>query len=112
LACLGLIAGLGFLAWASTYKRARAIADIATSRIGAVAQGYVELVGRASAAPGEMLVTPFSGVACIWYRYRVYSKEEVPPQYLWAFYGRFEHPTRVDHRVGRAFVAGDARPPP
>ncbi len=73
-ACLGLISAVGFLAWASTYKRARAIADIATSRIGAAAQGYVELVGHASGAPSEMLVTPFSGVACVWYRYRSYSR--------------------------------------
>jgi hypothetical protein len=76
MASLGLMAALGFLAWASTYKRARAISDIATSRIGAAAQGYVELVGRASGAPSEMIVTPFSGLPCIWYRYRIYSKSE------------------------------------
>lgn len=71
---LGLISALGFVAWAATYKRARAIADIATSRIGAAAQGYVELVGHASGAVSEMIVTPYSGVACIWYRYRSYSR--------------------------------------
>ncbi len=74
LTCLGLMAALGFLAWSSTYKRARAIADIATSRIGSAAQGYVELVGRASGAASETVITPFGGVACIWYRYRSYSR--------------------------------------
>ena len=70
---LGLISALGFVAWAATYKRARAIADIATSRIGAAAQGYVELVGHASGAVSEMIVTPYSGVTCFWYRCRSYS---------------------------------------
>ncbi len=74
LTCLGLISALGFLAWASTFKRARAIADIATSRIGSAAQGYVELVGHASGAVSETLTAPFSGAACVWYRYRSYSR--------------------------------------
>ena len=73
--CLGLVAAVGLLAGSSTYKRARAIADFATSRIGSAAQGYVELVGRASAGPDELLFSPFSGVACIWFRYWVYAKD-------------------------------------
>lgn len=73
--CLGLIAAVGFLAWASTYRRARAIAEVATSRIGSAAQGYVEVMGRASCTPSELILSPFGGLACIWYRYRVYSKD-------------------------------------
>lgn len=73
--CLLLIAAVGLLAWASTYRRARAIADVATSRIGSAAQGYVEVLGRAKADLGELIVSPYSGIACIWYRYRVYSKD-------------------------------------
>ncbi|MDO9315918.1 MAG: hypothetical protein Q7T97_15390 [Burkholderiaceae bacterium] len=73
--CLVLIAAIGFLAGASTYRRARAIADIATSRIGSAAQGYAEVMGRARADLNEMIVSPYSGISCIWYRYRVYSKE-------------------------------------
>ena len=74
--CLTLMVAVAFVAWASTYKRARAVADIATSRIGSAAQGYVELVGRASGAPAELIVTPFTGMACVWYRYRVYSRAD------------------------------------
>jgi hypothetical protein len=74
-ACLVLVSIIGFLAWASTYQRARAVADVATSRIGSAAQGYAEVVGRASADPRELLMSPFSGAACVWYRYRVYSKD-------------------------------------
>ena len=73
--CLGLLVGVGFLAWASTYRRARAIADIATSRIGSAAQGYVEVVGRASVAPHELIASPVSGLACIWFRYRIYTRD-------------------------------------
>lgn len=73
--CLALIAGVGFLAWASSYRRARAVADLATSRIGSAAQGYVEILGRASAIPDELIVSPPSGIACIWYRYRTYSRD-------------------------------------
>ena len=39
-------------------------------------------------------------------------KNEVLPDYLWAFDRQSERLIRVAHRVGRAFVAGDARPPP
>ena len=35
-----------------------------------------------------------------------------PPDNLWARKGQSERVTRVAHRVGRAFVASDARPPP
>ncbi|MFM9916608.1 MAG: hypothetical protein ACKVOX_12425 [Rhizobacter sp.] len=73
--CLALIAAVGSLACASTYRRARAIADIATSRIGSAAQGYAEVTGRARADLDELIVSPYSGISCIWYRYRVYSRE-------------------------------------
>lgn len=73
--CLALIVALGGLACASTYRRARAIADVATSRIGSAAQGYVEVLGRARADPSELILSPYSQIACIWYRYRVYERE-------------------------------------
>ena len=72
---LGGVAGIGGLAWIATHRRAGAIAELATSRIGSAAQGYVELVGRASVAPDNLILSPFSGIACIWYRYTVYSKD-------------------------------------
>lgn len=74
--CLGLITTIGLLASTSSYRRARTIADIATSRIGSAAQGYVEVVGQAKADPGELIFSPYSHIACIWYRYRVYSRDE------------------------------------
>lgn len=72
---LGLLALIAIFAWTSTHRRARAIAELATSRIGSAAQGYVELHARASVEPGNLIISPFSGIPCIWYRYRVYSKD-------------------------------------
>jgi hypothetical protein len=72
---LALLAALSIFAWVSSHKRASAIADIATSRIGSAAQGYVELYGRASVNPENLIQSPVSGLSCIWFRYKVYSKE-------------------------------------
>ncbi|MDO9204786.1 MAG: hypothetical protein U1C59_03045 [Methylotenera sp.] len=71
---LVLVAAISLFAWASTYKRVRAIADIATSRIGSAAQGYVELYGRASVDADNLIKSPLSGMSCIWFRYWVYTK--------------------------------------
>ncbi len=73
LGALGAICGVGVLAWAAALRRARAIADIATSRIASAAQGYVELQGRADIS--ALIYSPLSNTPCIWYRYRVYERE-------------------------------------
>jgi type II secretory pathway pseudopilin PulG len=75
LVCLGLIAAVALVSWVLTYQRARAVADVATSRIGSAAQGYVELMGRASGGASELLRSPFSATECVWYRYRVYERD-------------------------------------
>jgi hypothetical protein len=72
---LAMVAGISFFAWASTFKRARTIADIATSRIASAAQGYVEIYGRASVAAENLITSPLSGIACVWFRYWVYTKD-------------------------------------
>lgn len=66
---------IGLFAWAFSYKRVRTIADIATSRIGSAAQGYVELYGRASVDAENLIQSPLSGIACVWFRYWVYTKD-------------------------------------
>lgn len=73
---LGLVAIIAFFAWASTYKRVRTIADIATSRIGSAAQGYVELYGRASKDPINLIRSPLNGISCVWFRYWVYERHD------------------------------------
>ena len=75
LVCLGLMAVVALVAWVLTYQRSRAVADVATSRIGSAAQGYVELTGRASGGASELLRSPFSATECVWYRYRVLERD-------------------------------------
>ncbi len=58
-------------AWYANLKRHRTVADTPTSRIASAPQGYVELVGRGRQPPGEGLLSPISGLPCLWYRYRV-----------------------------------------
>lgn len=71
-----LLAVVGFVSWLATFKRAQAIAQLPTSRIGSAAQGYVELYGRASLEKDFINVAPHSGKQCLWYRYRMYEREE------------------------------------
>jgi hypothetical protein len=72
LAGAALLAGA---AWLGSLRRTRAIAELATSRIGSAAQGYVEIMGRASTQTDQLIYTPLGGIACIWYRYRLYSRD-------------------------------------
>ncbi|MPS48154.1 hypothetical protein [Methylobacillus sp.] len=76
MACLGLGALLSLVAWAAHYRRSRAIADLPTSRIGSAAQGYVELYGRAVPDPEHLIVSPFSAVRCVWYRFQVFQRRD------------------------------------
>jgi len=72
-----LVAGatVAGIAWAAALRRARAISELATSRIGSAAQGYVEIMGRASVDTSNLIISPLGGIQCIWYRYRLYSKD-------------------------------------
>ena len=74
--CLGLAALVSLVAWAGNYRRNRAIADLPTSRIGSAAQGYVELYGRALLDPEHLIVSPFSAVRCVWYRFQVFQRHD------------------------------------
>lgn len=73
--CLAGAALLAGVAWLGSLRRARAIAELATSRIASAAQGYVEVMGRASVDKDHLIYTPLGGIPCIWYRYKLYSKD-------------------------------------
>jgi len=69
-----LVGLTSFWAWHANLKRYRTVADTPTSRIASAPQGYIELVGRGLQPPGAGLVSPISGLPCLWYRYRVERK--------------------------------------
>jgi hypothetical protein len=71
--CFGVASGVGLLAWGASLRRARAISNIATSRIASAAQGYVELQGRTGFT--DLIHSPYTRTPCIWYRYRVYERD-------------------------------------
>jgi hypothetical protein len=56
--------------------RARLIEDTPTSRIRSAPQGYVELVGEAAMMKGEPVISPLSGSACCWWRFKVERKND------------------------------------
>jgi hypothetical protein len=69
-----LVGLTSFWAWYANLKRYRTVADTPTSRIASAPQGYIELVGRGQQPPGDGLVSPISGLPCLWYRYRIERK--------------------------------------
>jgi hypothetical protein len=68
---LALMALVAFFAWMMSLRRALAIGDTPTSRIGSAAQGYVELVGRGRNHPNFPVVSKLTQLPCLWYRYIV-----------------------------------------
>lgn len=66
-----LMALVGFCIWLGALKRARLVEDLGTSTARAVAQGYVEVVGRQYPASGQPLVAPLTGTACTWWHYKI-----------------------------------------
>lgn len=72
---LALVALVSFWAWHANLKRYRTIADTPTARIASAPQGYVEIIGRGKQPPGAQLVSPVSGLPCLWFRYRVERRE-------------------------------------
>lgn len=70
-ASFALVGLTSFWAWYANLKRYRTVADTPTSRIASAPQGYVEIVGRGKQPPGVKLLSPISGLPCLWFRYRV-----------------------------------------
>lgn len=75
MALLAAVSLWAFYASFRALKRARVVEDVPTSRLRSAAQGYVELSGTAELLPGTPVLSPLSGRACAWYRYRVEVRE-------------------------------------
>ena len=73
--CVALMVPLSLLAWASAYRRARAVADTPTSKVASAAQGYSELIGSGRPLAGTPLLSPLNQLPCLWYRYTVERKD-------------------------------------
>jgi hypothetical protein len=107
LIAMSLVAVISFFIWSSTFKRARTIADIATSRIASAAQGYVELYGRASVDAENLIASPLSGMQCIWFRYWVYSKENSDREWREISSGVSDRTFEINDGTGKSVVDPD-----
>ncbi len=79
---LVLVGLTSFWGWYTNLKRYRTVADTPTSRIGSAPQGYIEIVGRGKQPPGVSLVSPLTGLPCLWYRFRVERKNDNHWEYV------------------------------
>jgi hypothetical protein len=71
-----ILVGLtSFWAWHANLKRYRTVADTPTSRVASAPQGYIELVGRGQQPAGASLLSPITGLPCLWYRYHIERKD-------------------------------------
>ena len=75
-ACSGLIAAVSVIAWAATWRRARAFDDTPTSKVASAAQGYAELQGRGKPLAGDPLLAALSHLPCLWYRYLIERRSD------------------------------------
>jgi hypothetical protein len=72
---LSVIAAISILAWLSALNRLRAIRDTPTSKVASAAQGYVELSGRGAQIKEAPLLSKFTALPCLWYRYKVERRD-------------------------------------
>lgn len=93
------------LLWRADHRRMRAIEDTPTARIASAQQGRAELLGKAAALPGQALVSPYSGLPCVWVRHRLERFEDNK----WAVVsqGRTDQPFMIDDGSGRALIDPD-----
>jgi len=75
LTCLSSISFVSVLAWLSALRNLRAIRDTPTSKISSAAQGYVELIGRGKIIKEAPLLSKFTSLPCLWYRYTVKKRD-------------------------------------
>ena len=75
LACLTVMAFISIPAWLSALKRLRMVRDTPTSRVASAAQGYVELIGRGRQIKEAPLLSKFTALPCLWYRYTVKRRD-------------------------------------
>lgn len=72
----GLTALAAYFFWRmyAGLHHARLIENIPTARIRSAHQGYIELIGRAKAMDGPLIVSPLSQTVCLWYRFKIEEK--------------------------------------
>lgn len=65
-------AGLSLWAWTRSRKHYRQIADIPTAKLSTAPQGYVEVTGTGGIHPDYPVVSPLTGLPCLWFEFTVW----------------------------------------
>lgn len=104
LVCAALLAAISLLAWASTLRRRRAIANTPTSRIASAAQGYVELRGSGAALDAPPLHSHLTALPCLWYRYQVEERSGSGEKWRTISSGESDVSFIIDDGSGRCVV--------
>jgi hypothetical protein len=68
-----LAAGVSLWAWMRSHKHYRQIADIPTAKLSAAPQGYIEVSGTGETHSDYPVVSPLTGLPCLWYEFTVWE---------------------------------------
>jgi len=99
---LAVSALLNLWAWVFAMRWRRAIVDTPTSRVASAAQGYVELIGVGQPLADTPLLSPFTQLPCLWYRYTVERKED--DEWKQVDHGASELPFNLQDDSGRCEI--------
>lgn len=86
-------------AWIAALGWRRAIVDTPTSRVASAAQGFVELIGVGQPLADTQLLSPFTRLPCLWYRYTVERREN--DEWKQTEEGESDLPFNLDDDSGR-----------
>jgi len=64
-------AALSLWSWAASRRRYRQIADVPTARLASAPQGQVELSGKGDSLSEYPVLSPITGMACLWFDFSV-----------------------------------------
>jgi hypothetical protein len=90
---------LNLWAWIVALRWRRAILDTPTSRVASAAQGFVELIGVAQPLADTRLLSPFTQLPCLWYRYTLEQREN--GEWRQVEEGESDMPFNLDDDSGR-----------
>ncbi len=101
----GLVGITSLYAWHVNLRRFSAVADTPTARLSSAPQGYVEIVGKGVRTEGSQLISPTSGLPCLWYRFIVEEKRGNKWRRVGG--GVSTDPFGIDDGTGEALVEPD-----
>lgn len=99
------LALINLWAWIAAMRWRRAIVDTPTSRIASAAQGFVELIGTGQPLPDTRLLTPFTQLPCLWYRFSIERRKN--GEWQQSEQGESDLPFMLDDASGQCEIDPD-----